>query len=268
MAVSPIFRNFLRKPAFPALDWRESPIAVIGDVHGRLDLLNIMLRCLADQDDAGQLRVILVGDMIDRGPDSLNILRMLRQMQLKPAPFAAVVCIMGNHERMMLDFIDAPGLETSKWLMHGGEATLHSAGVNAHATTGAICQAEARLMALRDALCSKLTPDLLDWVRGLPMIWQEGHLAVTHAGANPRQSLARQADVDLLWGHRDFRRRPRCDGIWIIHGHFVVQEPAIGHGRIAIDTGAWHRNRLSSVIIGPETFRFLTASPPENGDRN
>lgn len=245
--------------AFP--QWPENPIAVIGDVHGRLDLLEIMLRRLAGQGEAGRLRVILVGDVIDRGPDSLKVLNLLWQLQADPFPFAEVVCLMGNHERMMLDFIDAPGAKTANWLVHGGEATLRSAGVNAHATTVATRGADERLMTLRDALCCEMTHGLIDWVRNLPMVWQEGALAVTHAGANPHRSLTAQADVDVMWGHRDFHRRRRSDGIWIVHGHFVVDEPAIDQGRIAVDTGAWRSNRLSSVMIGPEGLQFVTTLP-------
>ena len=61
----------------------------------------------------------------------------------------------------------------------------------------------------------------------------------------------------MLWGHPEFERRPRRDGLWIAHGHTIVEEPAATGGRISVDTGAWTSERLTAAAVWEGEVRFL-----------
>ncbi len=214
-------------------------LAVIGDVHGRADLLGAMLEQLA-RDHSGYLPV-LAGDLVDRGPDSRAVLERVRM------PGAGIVVLMGNHERMLLDFLDDPGAAGPAWLRHGGDATLASFGIAKPEPDSAT----------RDALRAALGPAEA-WLRALPTWWQSGTVVVAHAGADPRRAMADQDPRDLLWGHPGFGRFPRRDGLWVVRGHVIVPEPQFGRGVISVDTGACTTGRLSCALISGEGVRFLT----------
>lgn len=238
-------RQLLRRALPPAPDppRLDRPVFVIGDVHGRDDLLAALLARI------GSERIVLAGDLIDRGPQSAAVLaRMRTATALAPE---RIFCLMGNHERMLLDALDAPETHGPRWLAHGGAETLASFGLPAEAGGGA--SATERLESLRAAL-----PEGTEaWLRARPLFWQEGPLGVTHAGADPALPIAAQPEAALLWGHRDFLRRPRSDGIWVAHGHTIVATPQAEAGRIAVDTGAWATGRLTAARIGPEGVSFL-----------
>lgn len=214
------------------------PVAILGDIHGCDRLLARLLPRLEGQ-------VICVGDYIDRGEESAAVLdRLIARPE--------VLCLRGNHEDMLLAFLDDPEGKGPRWLRYGGLQTLASFGVGGDLSTG-------RLGHIRDALARAMGDERIDWMRALPLWWQSGNLAVTHAGADPRRDLAQQEARDLLWGTPEFGRRPRTDGLWIAHGHVIVDAPTAEGGRIAVDTGAYATGRLTAAIIAPDVLRFETA---------
>ena len=99
-------------------------------------------------------------------------------------------------------------------------------------------------------------PDIRSWLGNLPISWQTGNVAVVHAGADPSEPLVDQSRRSLLWGHQDFDRLQRTDGIWIVHGHTIVDQPFMGGGRISIDIGAYATGRLAAVHIANGTSQF------------
>jgi serine/threonine protein phosphatase 1 len=110
---------------------------VVGDVHGRADLLERVLEAI--DADIGQIRarnpqLVFVGDYIDRGPDSAAVLR--RMLELSTELPNNVTCLLGNHERMMLDFLVDPVSRGPRWLRSGGTSTLESFGLH----TGALAK--------------------------------------------------------------------------------------------------------------------------------
>jgi serine/threonine protein phosphatase 1 len=232
----------------------EIPICVIGDLHGRLDLLEAMLALAGEQPDAEAVRLVFVGDMIDRGPDSAGVLRRLHG--LCTAVPERVICLCGNHERMFLDFLADPPGQGRRWLDAGGGETLSSFGLGQRVAGETPA---ARFEALAQALRAALPPARLAWLAGLPLVWQEGNLAVSHAGADPALALADQPPRALLWGHPGFARHPRRDGLWIAHGHVILPAPEAREGRISVDTGAWRTGRLSAAWIDAGGLRFLEA---------
>lgn len=234
-----------------------APIAVVGDIHGCDDLLESMIEKLSREAQAARMRVIFAGDMIDRGPRGGVVLRRLFALSTHPAPFAQVHCLLGNHERMMLDFLAEPVRNGARWLSHGGDMTLAGLGLAPHSRGALAGSVEVRMTALAAALTEALGPALIAWLRTRPLIWEEGLLVVSHAGADPTRPIAAQDEAALIWGHPGFRKQGRQDGIWVAHGHFIVAQPEAVQGRIAVDTGAWRSGTLSAAILDEQGLRFV-----------
>lgn len=230
----PFLHRLFRRPAPLPPPEPGQVISVVGDIHGCLPKLQDLLPRLPGQ-------VILVGDLIDRGEQSAGVLDLARARD-------GLICLMGNHEAMLLAFLDAPEQEGPRWLRNGGLQTLASFGVGGDLSP-------AGLPALRDKLLLALGDERLDWLRAMPRLWQGGNVVVSHAGADPAQPPELQSDT-LIWGHPDCGRTPRRDGLWIVHGHEIVPAPRISRGVIMIDTGAWSGGPLSAVILGDGPPRF------------
>lgn len=230
----------------------EAPVCLIGDIHGRADLLGAMFDRIAQEPEAARARIITLGDMIDRGPASARVLAMLQAAQ--GANPERMICLMGNHERMMLDFLISPDVQTVRWLKAGGDATLRSFGITPPDPTRPDPGA---LDGLRMELAQAMGPDLLSWLDTRPLLWREGRLAATHAGADPYYPLERQSPDALLWGHPRFGQATRRDGIWVGFGHWVVDHPSAQAGRIAVDTGAFETGLLSAAWLDRRGVRFL-----------
>ena len=215
---------------------------VIGDIHGRFDLLTKLLK---SQDT--ERKVICIGDYIDRGEQSAEVLRFL---QARPK----ITCLKGNHEEMLLAFLDDPKKAGPRWLRYGGLQTLSSFEV-----VGARDTMQGKdLEAVRDALTAAMGEDLICWIRSLPLSWQTGNIFVTHAGCDPTVPLEDQEACHLLWGHPNFNKKSRSDGFWIVHGHTIVDTPSAQSGRIAIDTGAFATGRLTAAVIETGSVKFLS----------
>ena len=235
---------------FPALPRPASPLCLVGDLHGRADLLAAMLARIEAEPAAATARLIFVGDLIDRGPDSALVLQRIRALtQARPAH---VICLMGNHERMLLDFLAAPTSPAKRWLHAGGAETLASFGVPWISGM----EANARQTALAEALRTALPPGLTDWLEALPLYWQGEGLAVVHADADPALPLDTQLPATLLWG-LGRAAAPRPDGLWLAHGHVIVPQVQITPGRISLDTGAYRSGRLSALWLDAEGPRVL-----------
>lgn len=246
--------------AVPPLPRPRAPVCVIGDLHGMADLLDRMLALIAaqpggasgGQSGANAARIVFTGDLTDRGPASAAVLATVHSLcQSDPAHH---ICLMGNHERMLLDFLDNPAKAGKRWIAAGGGDTLISYGITARIDAPT---AAARYTALADALRAALPPGVTDWLQHLPLYWQEAGLAVVHAGADPARPLADQPAAALLWGHPQFHTTPRTDGLWIAHGHVIVPQVHIAQGRIAVDTGAYKTGRLSALWLDTDGPRIL-----------
>ncbi|MEP4037967.1 metallophosphoesterase family protein [Pseudophaeobacter sp.] len=220
-----------------------TPFYAIGDIHGRADLL---IRALEQLPPTGS--IICVGDYIDRGENSAEVLRLLHNRH-------DIQCLKGNHEEMLLKFLDDPANQGPRWLRYGGLQTLASFGVSSVAETSN----SDRLLEARDALVTAMGSELINWVRALPLSFSSGNIVVVHAAADPKTAPQDQQQRHLLWGHPEFHKTRRQDGIWIVHGHTIVDDPTAQNGRIAIDTGAYATGKLTIAEIGPDSVSFSTA---------
>lgn len=226
----------------------ECAFAVIGDVHGRADLLAQIGTLIEDL--PGDVPLVCVGDYIDRGDDSRAVLEMLYGKTLTAR--RDVICLKGNHEAMCLDFLDGrPGAGRS-WVRHGGLQTMASFGVSGVGPGSG----RADFARARDALALAMGDSLIEWMRALPLSWSSGNIHVVHAAADPDLGMEAQPEQTLLWGHPEFLHRSRGDGQWIIHGHTIMDHPVIESGRIAIDTGAYATGRLTAAVLRGEEVTF------------
>ncbi|MEV8467145.1 metallophosphoesterase family protein [Fluviibacterium sp. DFM31] len=233
------------------------PAYVVGDVHGCANLLATLLTAIEDDRTArgwSDTDLVLVGDYVDRGPDSRDVLADLRARQSQ-AP-DRVHCLCGNHEAMMLDFLTDPVSAGPTWLNNGGRETLLSFGVT---VARRLPDLEA-LVELAVAARAAIPATVTDWVRGLPLLWRSGDLVAVHAGLHPDRTPEDQAEVDMLWEPPLFRQAARQDGLWVVHGHRITVPPVAEAGRISVDTGAFAYGVLSCAVLAPgEAPRFLQA---------
>jgi serine/threonine protein phosphatase 1 len=254
----PLRSLFGRKSADPAanaaapdLPRPDTATYVVGDLHGRSDLLELMLELIDAHiggSGAQDPRLVFVGDYIDHGPDSAGVLARMRELT-RDFP-DNVTCLMGNHERMLLDFLSDPALRGPRWLREGGAATLTSFRVDAD-DLQPTAQAEAWTHAA-GRLSAALGQDGRDWLEARPLTWSSGNLWVVHAGADPARPMEDQTARVLLWGHPEFDSAPRGDDAWIAHGHVERDAPMAEDGRINVDTGAWSTGRLTAIAVKPD----------------
>ncbi|WP_249200280.1 metallophosphoesterase family protein [Thetidibacter halocola] len=245
---SKVMSSVSTKSAQQAFDAPLAPdraFYAVGDIHGQFHALDSLLKKIEQTEDIDP--VICVGDYIDRGEHSAHVLTWLKHLtELYPELF---LCLMGNHERMCLNFIDDPDSHAERWLRYGGLQTFYSFNLT-------VPPGESPT-ALRDKLVEEMGQPMIDWLRDLPLHWQSGNVVVTHAGADPDLPIDLQPERVLLWGHPEFARKPRKDGMWVVHGHTIVDEPMAQAGRIAVDTGAYATGRLTAAHVSTSGVRFV-----------
>jgi serine/threonine protein phosphatase 1 len=233
----------------------NTPLYVIGDIHGRLDLLDRLIGAI-DRDVGGrgaESLTVTVGDYIDRGPDSRGVVRRLMR---NPFP-GRYVALKGNHEAMMIRFLADPQVG-SLWSLNGGLETLRSFGVP-------VSRDRPDFVRAAEALRAALTADETRFLSSLRLSLSVGRYFICHAGVRPGVPLERQSEEDLLWIRDEFLNSNVDFGKIIVHGHTPVPEPEVKPNRINVDTGAFATGRLTCVVLEGGAPRFLMAS--SNSDR-
>jgi serine/threonine protein phosphatase 1 len=248
-------RLFARKPT------REAPpstgdrlVYAIGDVHGRLDVLAPLLRDIG-QDALAARRperplLIFLGDYVDRGPESREVVDLVLQLQSDGA--FEVAPLKGNHEEALLQFLDEPGFATT-WMEHGGGATLASYGVQPAASR---TDASA-WVSVRDAFAKALPVTHQRFYQQLELVRVVGDYAFVHAGVRPGVPLEDQTERDLLWIRQEFLNDRGPFGKVIVHGHTPTEEPQMLKHRLGLDTGAYATGVLTAVRLLGEDQRLM-----------
>jgi len=224
----------------------------VGDIHGRIDLLQTLERRIVDEAlrrQAPRNVVIYLGDYVDRGRHSRAVIEHLLS---QPPPGFESVHLKGNHEDFMLRFLDDVALGPN-WLTYGGMETLASYGVEPpypHADL-------ADLERARRALGAALPPTHRAFLDGLRLSHQEGGYVFVHAGLKPGVALAEQRAEDMLWIRESFLNSTADFGAVVVHGHTIVPEPTVRPNRIGIDTGAFVSGRLTCLVVQGGARDFL-----------
>lgn len=229
-------------------------IYAVGDVHGRLDLLDQLLAQIHDDNRTRgprEAQLVLLGDLIDRGPHSAEVLRRVMQLSL---PGIGVVALKGNHEMIMLDALDGDRGKLSLWLAHGGSSALRSWGVSSQFLHSA--SLDEIVLAAR----SVISPEERKWLSRLPVMHRAGDYLFVHAGIRPGIPLDRQRDQDLVWIRDEFLSSTVNHGFTVIHGHSVRTEVDEQPHRIGIDTGAYATGTLTAIGLEDSDRWFLAAT--------
>lgn len=227
-------------------------VYAVGDVHGRQDLLELLLaRIVQDAraaGAAGTAQLIFLGDYIDRGPDSRGVLDLLCALRV-----AGGICFLkGNHEAAMLGFLEDP-LRGPLWCMHGGRETFASYGLRAPSPDAPAAEWEWA----QQELSGRLPAAHREFLESLPLRIHVGDYAFVHAGLRPGRALNEQSDEDLLWIRDDFLQDTRKFSKIIVHGHTPSLEPVWDGRRIGVDTGAYLSGVLTAARIQDDEVRFL-----------
>lgn len=228
-------------------------VYAVGDVHGRFDLLQLLLsRIEADDAERGpaDTHVVMLGDLIDRGPQSREVIELFAG---RSPPFARFHFIMGNHEEMLLRLADDPAACGMEHFMRiGGRETFESYGV------------PQRMLDLPDhhrnsAFFDHVPPEHLAFLRAGEETVRFGDYLFVHAGIRPGVPIEAQEVSDLRWIRGEFLTSEADHGVTVVHGHTVVRTPEIRVNRIAIDTGAYATGILTALALeGTERWWLAT----------
>lgn len=231
-------------------------VYAIGDIHGRLDLLDRLLAMIADDAAprrADRISVVFLGDIIDRGPWSRQVVERLMGGPPASGPLAGAqwVCLRGNHEDALVRFITQAATDPG-WRDHGGIETVESYGGE---ITASIRHDLAALQLLMSRL---LPPSHLRFLSRLPVRHDIGDYVFVHAGVRPGVALDEQAPHDMMWIRRDFLDDSRPHGRIVVHGHTPRPTPDIRANRIGIDTRAYDSGILTALGLWRTDHWFLS----------
>ena len=204
------------------------PLAyAIGDIHGSLDKLESLVEACLEHADGRDMRLVFLGDYIDRGPDSAGVVRLLMSLQLELQE--RLIALKGNHEAWALALLDGE-VEVSPWLRNGGGETLAS-------------------YAAKDI--GDLPRAHLDWMRSLRLFYDDGRRFFVHAGIDPDKPLDAQDEDALLWIREPFLTDGRDYGRLVVHGHTPLtgEKPDLRSNRLNLDTAAVFGGPLTAALF-------------------
>ncbi len=235
-------------------------VYAVGDVHGRSDLFGAMVDAIeAEIDEAGpegiEARIVLLGDLVDRGPDSAGVIDLAKRWRKKRN--LHILC--GNHEEMFLkSFEDKETLR--HFLRHGGRETLMSYGVERKAfSKSSLGELQVRMGEAVPAKHRKFVSNFEDMV-------QVGDYLFVHAGIKPGVELEKQKKQTLRWIREPFLSHKGSHGVVVVHGHTITDDPVDAGNRIGIDTGAYASGRLTALVLEGRERRYLTVRETKKGN--
>jgi serine/threonine protein phosphatase 1 len=245
------FLGFKRKAQVAAMAQGERVYA-IGDVHGRLDLLTALLDSI-DRDDAGRdvarTRIVLLGDLVDRGPQSKQVIDHLIERDWHGRE---VAMLKGNHEEVFLLTLAGDLEATRFWLRIGGAETMISYG-----TPAELIESGDPLDIAEDFM-RRVPSGHVAFLQSMGDSLVIGGYCFVHAGIKPGVPIDRQKPADLRWIRDRFLDYEGSHGAMIVHGHSIATEVENLHNRIGIDTGAYASGKLTSVGLEGDQRWFLS----------
>lgn len=230
----------------------------IGDIHGQYDLMmRAFDRIETDRarEGAPDSPVVVLGDLVDRGPNSAGVIAHLFERQQTDD---TLIVLKGNHDRMFSIFLDDPfgrdpRLRAEYTWMHprlGGPETLASYGIREPANRPT-AQVHAEALAA-------VPPAHRHWLADLPLFHRRDEAIFVHAGIRPGVPLTAQTEDDLLWIRAPFLEDPRDHGALVVHGHTALDAPSHYGNRLNLDSSAGYGGPLSAAVIEGRQAWLLT----------
>ena len=201
----------------------------VGDIHGSLHKLRGLIERCWEHAGGRPVTFVFLGDYIDRGPESAGVVGYLIDMQ--SALRERCIALLGNHEAFALGVMEGT-TDADHWLSQGGAETLRSYGV---------------------ASARDLPREHVEWMRSLPLSYDDGRRFFVHAGVDPNKPLDAQDDHDLLWIREPFLSSRRQFGRLVVHGHtpLATAAPDLRDNRLNLDTGAVFGGPLTAGAFSP-----------------
>ncbi len=229
-------------------------IYAIGDVHGRADLLDRLAQGIENDLKTGDCQetvAVFVGDYIDRGLDSRGVIDRLARRDF-PAP---IVTLRGNHEDVMLRYLDDPAM-LDQLAAFGGLTTLASYGVDAGKE-----MLRGGAPAVLAAFLSRFPDSHRRFLEETAFSAEYGDYFFCHAGVRPHVPLDRQDPQDLMWIRYEFLHYKGPFDKVIVHGHTPHAHVENLPNRINLDTHAFKSGVLTALVLEGKERRFIdTAS--------
>ncbi|MGD0021464.1 MAG: metallophosphoesterase family protein [Smithellaceae bacterium] len=200
----------------------------IGDVHGCAQKLRKLIGLIAANPHTDTL--IFIGDYIDRGSSNRDVVDYVLQLKKE---FKNVVCLLGNHEQMFLNYLE--GEDEEIYLYNGGKFTLSDYGIK-----------NSDSLNIRK---KKIPEEHLLFYRSLLPYHQTKDYIFVHAGLIPGILIDKQAIDDLLWVRYKFIDSDYDFGKRVIFGHSPMNNPLIMENKIGIDTGAVYGGKLTCLEL-------------------
>lgn len=241
-------RDVRQTPAIPS----GERVYAVGDIHGRADLFEDLIRTI-ERDDAAReparTTVVLLGDLIDRGPDSAAVVARARRW----AGERAVEFIQGNHEEMLL--VSREDIEALRgFIRFGGMETILSYGIDPETAMSS------RIEDLQRLMVEAIPPEDFAFLDSFKKLVRIGDYLFVHAGVRPDTPLDHQLGGDCRWIREPFLSHRGDYGAFVVHGHTITPEPDVRTNRIGIDTGAFLHGTLTAIGLQGEERWFLQAS--------
>lgn len=232
-------------------------VYAIGDIHGRLDLFAALVEAIEADDAAAEpaeTTVILLGDLVDRGPDSAGVIAATRDWQRR----RNVRVLMGNHEEMFLQAFEKPEI-LRHFLKHGGRETILSYGLSRKSFN------TLELEDLLELLPNLVPPEERDYIAAFEEMVIAGDYVFVHAGVDPAQPLEAQKRSDLLWIRDRFLDHEGPLEKVVVHGHTIFDRVMDCGNRIGIDTGAFRSGVLTALVLEADQKRIIQACQQDAG---
>jgi serine/threonine protein phosphatase 1 len=197
----------------------------IGDIHGCLPALETILEGIRPNPDD---TLVLLGDYIDRGPDSQGVVDRLLALQRQ----CRLIPLMGNHDWMMLQIYDGQAHLYVDWLLFGGSATLESYGT---------------------FRVGGIPANHIEFLRKCPLFYEDDRHFYLHGNYQAELSLDAQPRDTILWESLKLRLPgPHCSGKKGIVGHSSQKSGEIldlGY-LTCIDTRCYDQGWLTALDVG------------------
>lgn len=230
----------------------DTRIYAVGDVHGRLDCLERLFGKI-NQDihtrPVGKSKIVMLGDYVDRGPDSRGVLDFLISISGE----FELICLRGNHDDRLLEFVEAPDEISGRFLNYGGWQTLASYDVPTSFM-------QRNVEVLSAAMSKNMPVGHRKFLSELPYYHLDGDYFFCHAGVRPGIELEKQDPADLMWIRDEFLMHEGSFGKVVVHGHTPRSQVEIRDNRINLDTMAFDSGRLSCAVLETDTCNIMQTS--------